>query len=89
VIVRSVIDLGHNLGLSIVAEGVETQAGLDCLTGYGCDVVQGYFISRPMAVEAFDHWRDTWVGLPGPAGRAVPELLPAPRAGITGRVPQS
>jgi diguanylate cyclase (GGDEF)-like protein/PAS domain S-box-containing protein len=89
VIVRSVIDLGHNLGLSIVAEGVETQAGLDCLTGYGCDVVQGYFISRPMAVEAFDHWRETWVGLPGPAGRAVPELLPAPRAGITGRVPQS
>ena len=66
VIVRSVIDLGHNLGLSIVAEGVETHPSLDSLTAFGCDVVQGYFVSRPMSADAFEYWRDAWDGLPGP-----------------------
>jgi diguanylate cyclase (GGDEF)-like protein len=55
-IVRSVIDLGHNLGLTIVAEGVETQQALAALTGFGCDVAQGYHLSRPTSVEVFDAW---------------------------------
>jgi diguanylate cyclase len=56
VIVRSVVDLGHNLGLSAVAEGVETQQALDTLTGYGCDTAQGYHLSRPLPPEAFLAW---------------------------------
>ena len=49
VIVRSTIELGHNLGLRLVAEGVEDAASLERLRGWGCDLAQGYFISRPMA----------------------------------------
>jgi diguanylate cyclase (GGDEF)-like protein len=56
VIVRSTIELGHNLGLRLVAEGVEDQASLDLLCGWGCDVVQGYFISRPMPGDAVLPW---------------------------------
>jgi diguanylate cyclase (GGDEF)-like protein len=48
-IVRSTIDLGHNLGLTVVAEGVEDQETLDELSRYGCDLVQGYLIARPAA----------------------------------------
>ncbi len=47
VIVRSMIDLGHNLGLLVVAEGVEDQATLDLLATLGCDVAQGYHLGRP------------------------------------------
>jgi diguanylate cyclase (GGDEF)-like protein len=50
-IVKSAIDLGHNLGLEVVAEGVETQSCLDMLTAMGCDVVQGYFLARPMLAD--------------------------------------
>ena len=46
-IVRSTIELGHNLGLRVVAEGVEDQRSVDALTEMGCDVLQGYFIGRP------------------------------------------
>jgi EAL domain-containing protein (putative c-di-GMP-specific phosphodiesterase class I) len=48
VIVRSTIDLGHNLGLRVVAEGVETQHVWEELTALGCDTAQGYYLSRPM-----------------------------------------
>jgi EAL domain-containing protein (putative c-di-GMP-specific phosphodiesterase class I) len=47
-IVRSTVDLGHNLGLHVVAEGVESQADIDMLRSVGCDAVQGYGIARPM-----------------------------------------
>ncbi|MDQ1619681.1 MAG: hypothetical protein QOE19_2250 [Actinomycetota bacterium] len=59
-IVRSVIDLGHNLGLSAVAEGVETAAALQDLSGFGCDVAQGFLLCRPLTAEAFDRWRTAW-----------------------------
>jgi diguanylate cyclase (GGDEF)-like protein/PAS domain S-box-containing protein len=62
-IVRSVIELGHNLGLTTVAEGVETDEALDDLAGYSCDVAQGYHLSRPLTAEAFDAWRAAWPGL--------------------------
>jgi diguanylate cyclase len=48
VIVRSTIDLSHNLGLRVVAEGVETQHALEELTALGCDIAQGYYLGRPM-----------------------------------------
>jgi diguanylate cyclase (GGDEF)-like protein/PAS domain S-box-containing protein len=56
-IVRSTSDLGHNLGLRVVAEGVEDEAALGLLRSYGCDLAQGYYIARPMAAEAFAQWR--------------------------------
>jgi len=53
-IVHSVVDLGHNLGLTIVAEGVETEQALAALTEFGCDVAQGYHLCRPVPVAAFE-----------------------------------
>lgn len=55
-IVRSTIELGHNMGMSIVAEGVERQAAWDLLASLGCDEAQGYFIGRPMPAEEFVRW---------------------------------
>lgn len=52
-IVRAVIDLGHGLGMSIVAEGVETQEQLGFLSAEGCDAVQGYFIGKPLPIEQY------------------------------------
>ena len=46
VIVRSTIDLGHNLGLRVVAEGVETQHAWQQLSALGCDIAQGYYLGR-------------------------------------------
>ncbi len=48
VIVRSIIDLGHNLGLKVTAEGVETQEAKDMLVGFECDEAQGYYYSYPI-----------------------------------------
>lgn len=50
-IVRSTIDLAHNMGLTVVAEGVENQAVCDMLQKMGCDYLQGYFISRPVMAQ--------------------------------------
>lgn len=50
VLVRSTIDLAHDLGLKVVAEGVEDRACLDFLKTCNCDVIQGYYISRPLAL---------------------------------------
>jgi diguanylate cyclase (GGDEF)-like protein/PAS domain S-box-containing protein len=55
-IVRSTIDLGHELGRSIVAEGVETRDVLERLRDYRCDFVQGYFISPPLEKAALREW---------------------------------
>jgi diguanylate cyclase (GGDEF)-like protein len=55
-IVRSTIELAHNLGLSVVAEGVENDATLDRLRAMGCDMVQGYLLSRPMGVAETAVW---------------------------------
>ena len=56
VIVRSTIDLAHNLGLTVVAEGVEDEAAKEMLLGYGCDRAQGYFFARPCAAAEFTAW---------------------------------
>ncbi|WP_296510683.1 EAL domain-containing protein [Rhodoferax sp.] len=56
-IVRSTIDLAHNLGLSVVAEGVENQAILDKLSELHCDEAQGYHMSRPIPLPEFIAWR--------------------------------
>jgi diguanylate cyclase (GGDEF)-like protein len=56
VIVRSTIDLAHNLGLTVVAEGVTDQATLDLLQILRCDIAQGFFINRPVCAEEFTDW---------------------------------
>ncbi len=52
-IVRSIIDLAHNLGIRVVAEGVEDAATLDALADMECDLAQGFHISRPLPADAF------------------------------------
>ena len=56
VIVRSTIELAHNLGLKVTAEGVETPAAWDTLGILGCDCSQGYFMGRPMPVDKLEAW---------------------------------
>lgn len=55
-IVNSIVDLGHNLGLTIVAEGVESADVLATLKECKCDVAQGYFLSRPISAADFEIW---------------------------------
>jgi EAL domain-containing protein (putative c-di-GMP-specific phosphodiesterase class I) len=59
-IVRSTIDLGHNMGLRVVAEGIESEAALELLARMGCNQGQGYFISRPMPADQFLAWLANW-----------------------------
>ncbi|MGZ4700072.1 MAG: putative bifunctional diguanylate cyclase/phosphodiesterase [Ilumatobacteraceae bacterium] len=77
-IVRSIIDLGHNLGLRVVGEGVETTAVLLRLRASGCDVVQGFLLGRPMTFDQLARWMTTL--LPQgvvPAWNEATSMLPA------------
>jgi diguanylate cyclase len=56
VIVRSTIDLGRNLGLEVVAEGVEDELTWNALASLGCDVAQGYYLSRPVPADELGKW---------------------------------
>lgn len=56
VIVRSTIEMSHNLGLKVVAEGVEYEHSLRLLERWHCDTAQGYLISRPLSAVAFEAW---------------------------------
>ncbi|WP_103733387.1 bifunctional diguanylate cyclase/phosphodiesterase [Pseudomonas sp. GZJR-8] len=56
VIVRSTIEMSHNLGLKVVAEGVEFEHSLTLLKHWQCDTAQGYLISRPLNAMAFERW---------------------------------
>lgn len=56
VIVRSTIEMSHNLGLKVVAEGVEYEHSLRLLERWNCDTAQGYLISRPLTAVAFEAW---------------------------------
>jgi len=60
-IVRSTIDLGHNMGLRVVAEGIETEEAWHLLARMGCDQGQGYFMSRPIAAAQLVEWIANWV----------------------------
>jgi diguanylate cyclase (GGDEF)-like protein len=55
-VVRSAIDMGHALGLKVVAEGIETEAAAARLTEFGCDIAQGFLYAKPMPLEALDAW---------------------------------
>ena len=56
IIVRSTIELAHNMGLTVVAEGIEDQFALDWLAENGCEKAQGYFISKPKSAEPLTAW---------------------------------
>jgi EAL domain-containing protein (putative c-di-GMP-specific phosphodiesterase class I)/FixJ family two-component response regulator len=55
-VIKSIVELGHSLGLLVTAEGVENLKTLDYLNSLGCDLAQGYFIARPMPGEAARNW---------------------------------
>jgi diguanylate cyclase (GGDEF)-like protein len=55
-VVRSAIDMGHGLGLKVVAEGIETEEAAVRLRDFGCDIAQGYWYAKPMPLTAFEAW---------------------------------
>jgi EAL domain-containing protein (putative c-di-GMP-specific phosphodiesterase class I) len=55
-VVRYAIDMGHGLGLKVVAEGIETDAAAARLRDFGCDIGQGYLYAKPMPLAAFESW---------------------------------
>jgi diguanylate cyclase len=59
VLVQSAVDLGHNLGLHVVAEGVEDATTREALVAMGCDLVQGYQIRRPASADDLETWLST------------------------------
>lgn len=59
-ILRSSVSLGHSLGLRVVAEGAETQEDLNLLAAAGVDIVQGFFVAKPMVVDAVPAWTQQW-----------------------------
>jgi EAL domain-containing protein (putative c-di-GMP-specific phosphodiesterase class I) len=54
--VRSIIVMGRNLGLEVIAEGVETTAQADVLKAEGCPELQGFLFSKPLPANAFEHF---------------------------------
>ncbi len=55
-LVRTIVEMGHGLGLHVIAEGIETQAERDTLNKLGCDSIQGYFASKPLHGNALEQW---------------------------------
>jgi diguanylate cyclase (GGDEF)-like protein len=66
-IVQAVVSLAHALGLTVVAEGVETEGQRDILAKLGCDELQGYFYARPMPASTLADWREHQPETPGPS----------------------
>ena len=74
-IVRSTIDLGHNMGLRVVAEGIESEAVWRLLARMGCDQGQGYFMSRPMPADQLIGWLEKWQPSIALAGDTAPAVV--------------
>ncbi|MGE0681086.1 MAG: putative bifunctional diguanylate cyclase/phosphodiesterase [Candidatus Binatia bacterium] len=77
-IVHTLINLGHTLGLQVVAEGVEDRATYDLLATQGCDLAQGYYVSRPLSAADFLPWlhRTLWQSQPASVCFARDTLVP-------------
>jgi diguanylate cyclase (GGDEF)-like protein len=91
IIVRSTINLGHDLGLKIIAEGVEDAPTLERLALLGCDLAQGFHVSRPMAADAFTDWLSDSEPTPSKWARdgAVLRGPPQPERSGNGRAPSN
>jgi diguanylate cyclase (GGDEF)-like protein len=84
VIVRSAVDLGHNLGMTVVAEGVEDSTTRSDLVDMGCDLVQGYQICRPVPAKDLERWIETYLAIsaaPPPAFHSRGKVSGNGRAG--------
>jgi diguanylate cyclase (GGDEF)-like protein len=80
-IVRSTIDLGHNMGLVVVAEGVESADAMARLRALGCDMAQGYHLSRPLSPERLESWLRARTADRAGAADAAAGAAPGPAAG--------
>jgi diguanylate cyclase (GGDEF)-like protein len=78
-IVRAAIDMGHSLGMKVVAEGIETETAEGALRALGCDIVQGYRYAKPMPLAEFEAWLEGRLRVPVVAlpATASPEDLVA------------
>jgi diguanylate cyclase len=81
-VVRSITALAQALGLSTIAEGVETRAQLDSLRTLGCDEVQGYFYARPMPAQELPGWSRRFDGAVPEPVRSGPAALALPSAAV-------
>jgi EAL domain-containing protein (putative c-di-GMP-specific phosphodiesterase class I) len=72
ILVRSAIDLGHNLGLTVVAEGVEDADHVTALSDLGCDIAQGFHFARPMPPAQLAEW----LGAAGAADKTASGAVP-------------
>ncbi len=82
-IVEAVLGLGKHFNMKVVAEGVEDEEQLNFLKSQGCDIAQGYFISKPLSSEQYNHWLERWPF--GVQEKPVPDIvleLPAPEEPI-------
>ncbi len=71
-ITASIVDIGHHLGMTVIAEGVETEEQLDMLSGMGCDQAQGFLFSRGLPTEEFERFASET----GRQTNGAPESLP-------------
>jgi len=55
-LLKSIVGVGHGLGLTVTVEGVENEAELACITACGCDLIQGFLLAKPMALPDFEAW---------------------------------
>jgi EAL domain-containing protein (putative c-di-GMP-specific phosphodiesterase class I) len=84
-IIQTIVDLAHGLGLTATAEGVETVEQLRVVHELGCDLVQGYLISPPLAPEKLKPWRDEFrQRWPAMLGREELSLWPDVKADALG-----
>lgn len=80
-IVRALVDLGHRLGKTIVAEGVEDEKTLDLLTDWGCDTAQGYHLCRPGPSDQITSWLLTSpFGCANGSSSQATEPIPRPKS---------
>ena len=82
-IVEAVLGLGKHFNMKVVAEGVEDEEQLNFLKSQGCDIAQGYYISKPLSSEQYNQWLERWpYGVQSGAAPIIPELpAPADRTG--------
>lgn len=84
-IVEAVLGLGKHFNMKVVAEGVEDEEQLNFLKSQGCDIAQGYYISKPLNSEQYTHWLERWpYGVQSDSSSELLELPALPRTGTDG-----